>query len=118
MQFFPDDMHDVQNNHDKQAFYNIVEYINNHYTEALTVQRISQELYMDRGKLSAVFLKYAGISVVQYITELRLQKASVLLKSGVGVTSAALECGFQSVRTFNNAYKKYMHEKPSKMKSV
>jgi len=107
---------DVHAAQDKQAFYRIVDYINAHYTEPVTVQKIAQVLYMDRGLVSRLFLKYAGVTVGQYVTQLRLQRASALLGAGASVTGAALDSGFQSVRTFHDAYKKKMQETPSKAK--
>lgn len=99
---------------DKQEFIRITEYVNSHFTEHLTVQSVAQALYMDRGKVSGLFTKCAGITLNAYINILRLERADQLIRDGAGITQAALECGFQSVRTFNDIYKKMNGTAPSK----
>lgn len=91
---------------EKEDFYKAVEYVNEHFCQDITLQSIANILYTDRGRLSKLFLKYAGMSINDYINSLRLNKALKLIDSGVKVADAALESGFQSVRTYNNILKK------------
>lgn len=107
-QYFPG----MQNGHagkgEREAFYRIIAYINAHYTENMTVNAISARFYYSRGKLSAIFRKYAGMGVNEYVNRLRIRHANKLLLQGHSSISAALSSGFGSVRTFNNCYKKIM----------
>ena len=97
---------------ERQDFYRIVSYVNAHYTEPITVGSIAGSLYIDRGKLSRLFLMYAGQPLTEYVTALRIAEADRLLRDGATVTAAALESGFQSVRTFHDAYSRTMHMPP------
>lgn len=99
----------------KQDFYRTVNYINDHFTENITIQSLSKELFIGRDRLSKVFLKYAGTSLSTYISTLRINRATQLIENGYGITVAALESGFQSVRTFNDVYKKITNSSPSKI---
>lgn len=101
---------------EKLDFYKIVEFANNNYKDNITVQSIAKSLYMDRGRLSKLFTKYAGITLTHYINSLRISTAIELIENGTGVTDASYESGFQSVRTFNDVYKKIMHSCPKKIK--
>ena len=101
---------------ERKEFYRIIGFINENITENITVSGISKSLYLDRGKLSRIFTKYSGMSVNDYINRLRVSKANGLLEEGYTVMSVALESGFQSVRTFNNVYKKIMGFPPSQYK--
>ncbi len=101
------------NEQDRQEFFKIVEYINNHFHENLTLKDISKKLYMSRGRLASVFKKYAFEGLNQYINRLRIKNANCLLARGSSVTAAAIESGFQSIRTFNNVYKSIMNMTPS-----
>ena len=83
-----------------------MKYVNEHFKEDITVKSIAETLYMDRGRLSRLFLKYSGISLNDYINTLRLTEAVRLIDAGLKITDAALESGFQTVRTFNNVYNK------------
>ena len=98
---------------ERKDFYRIIEHINENFTNNITVTSIAKSLYMDRGKLSRIFSKYSSMSVNDYLNNLRINKANELLKDGCSVTQAALESGFQSVRTFNNTYKNLTGTTPS-----
>ena len=91
----------------------IVEYINEHFKEEISVSSISNELYLSRGRLADVFKKYSGVSITEYINSLRINNANYMLMHGSTATEAALESGFASVRTFNNVYKSVMNMTPS-----
>lgn len=52
----------------------------------------------------------------EYIYSLRIKKANDLMNQGYSVTDAALQSGFQSIRTFNNIYKKVCGMTPSDYK--
>ena len=93
---------------EKQDFYDTVKYVNEHFREDITVQSIAKALYTDRGRLSRIFLKYAGVSLNDYINSMRLNEALKLIDAGSKITDAALESGFQTVRTFSNFYKKHI----------
>ena len=53
------------------------------------------------------------MSLNEYINSIRIKNANELLSNGVSVAEAALESGFQSIRTFNNTYKDFMGIKPT-----
>ncbi len=112
-QYFPEAFRFHSGKSAKSDFYRIVEYINEHFTENITVNSITSHFYFSRGKLTSVFKKYAGISINEYITQLRIKNANKLLLQGQSSTVAALSSGFESIRTFNNCYKKIMGITPS-----
>lgn len=98
---------------DRREFYKIAEYINDNYTNDITVNSISKELCFSRGKLSEIFGKFAGTGINTYINTLRINHVNQLIENGISITDAAFEAGFQSMRTFNNAYQKIMNMTPS-----
>lgn len=98
---------------ERREFYKIATYINKHFKEDINVNSLARELYFSRGKISAIFKKYSGSGINEYTNMLRVNNAKSLMKEGVSVTEAALESGFQSIRTFNNVYKKLTGMSPS-----
>lgn len=98
---------------ERQEFYKIVEYINEHFAEDIRINSLSEILFIPRGRLSAIFTKYSGTGLNEYVNSLRVKHANDLLKQGYTVTEAALESGFQSIRTFNSVYKKTTGITPS-----
>lgn len=90
---------------DRKEFYRIIEFINEHFKEEINATIIGQKLFISRSYATALFLKFSGIGLNEYIRSLRVKYANQLIMDGVSVTEAALLSGFQCVRTFNNAYK-------------
>ncbi len=113
MSKFPDTEHSKSTKKEKQDFYKIIDFINLHIRENITVQSIAKSLFMDRGKVSKLFVKYTGETIAFYINRLRIDNVNKLLNEGVSITQAAMECGFESMRTFNNIYRKIMGATPS-----
>ena len=101
---------------EKAEFYRIVSYVDEHYTENITVGSIARELYIDRGKLSRLFLTYAGMPLNAYINTLRLDRAAALIAGGMPITEAALDGGFQSVRTFHEVFRRMRGASPRELK--
>ena len=91
---------------EQKDFLDIMEYVKEHFEEDIDISILAERLCMYRGRLSTIFTKYAGMSLKEYIYSLRIKKANELMNQGCGVIEAALQSGFQSVRTFNHIYKK------------
>lgn len=98
---------------DRQDFYRVIEYVNAHFKEDIAVETVAKSLYLPRGRLAAIFRKYAGEGVCEYINKLRIKNANYLLSQGISITEVAFNSGFQSIRTFNNVYKGVMQMTPS-----
>lgn len=101
------------NQSEQKEFHTVFRYVNDHILEDLTVSGIAKSLYYTRSKLTALFAKYAGISLSDYIRELRIDMAKRHLANGATITKAALESGFQNVRTFNNNFRAVVGMAPS-----
>ncbi len=94
-------------------FYEVVEFINEHFEENINVKILARKFCMSRERLSAIFVKYADMRVNDYIDNLRINKANKMLLGGSRIAEAAMECGFQSIRTFNSTYKRIVGLSPS-----
>ena len=91
----------------------IMDYINNHLTEEITVDTIAEACYISRYHLMHVFKGETGYTLFDYITEKRLTLARDLLRAGMPVTEACFASGFKNYSTFFRAYKKHYHVSPS-----
>lgn len=101
---------------EQKYFIDIMEYAKGHFEEDIDINILAERLCMYRGRLSTIFMKYAGMSLKEYIYSLRIKKANELMNQGCGVIDAALQSGFQSVRTFNDIYKKMVGITPTDYK--
>ena len=85
--------------------YEILEYLSKHYMEAVTQETLSKALGVSHSCLSHTFSKRIGVNFRTYLNTLRVDKANLLLRStGQTIGQIALECGFESIRTFNRIF--------------
>lgn len=88
-----------------QLIGDILEYINVHYSESLSLDTISQEFHMSKYHLSHKFKDETGTSLYHYITLKRLAAARQLLINGTPPGEACIACGFRDYTVFYKAFK-------------
>lgn len=98
---------------DRKDFYRITEYVNENFKSSINIKTIAGELFIPKIRVAKIFEKYSGTGLNEYINILRIKNANQLMVTGHSITEAALDSGFQSVRTFNNSYKEYMGMTPT-----
>jgi two-component system response regulator YesN len=114
MEHFADEVDDHKSkSKERKIFFKTLDYVNGHFTEPINVNFLASELFYSRGRLSAIFTKYSGTRLGDYISALRIQRVNELISSGVSITEAAFSSGFQNIRSFNNVYKDVMGISPS-----
>ncbi len=91
----------------------IVEYINLHLTEPLSIEKICTKFFISRTQLNRNFKEATGTSVWEYITAKRLMLARSRILGGIGSVEAATICGFGDYSAFYRAYMKKYGSKPS-----
>lgn len=90
----------------------ILDYINEHLTEELTIDNLSESFYLNRYYLMHFFKEETGYTIGNYITEKRLLLAKNLVQNGSPVTEACFQSGFKNYSTFSRAFKKTFHTLP------
>ena len=85
----------------------VLEYIGEHYSEELSIPQLSRLCFFSEYHFMRFFKKYTGISCLEYIKNLRLEKAaSLLAKGGKSVLDISLSCGFSNLSYFYREFKK------------
>lgn len=113
MRHFADEGDFTSSKKDRKDFYRITAYINDNFKNDINIKSIAAELYISKIHIAKLFEKYSGMGIGEYISMLRIKNANQLMVEGMSITEAALDSGFQSVRTFNNSYKEYMGMTPT-----
>ena len=72
----------------------IIDYINQHYTDIMSVSQIAERFHISRSTLSRWFKQYINLSPIDFIQEKKLAHAKYLLQSGKSVTEAGYSAGF------------------------
>lgn len=89
-------------------------YVQEHYSDpAFRLSNISTALYLNNSYLSHLFRIETGITLFQYLLDIRMQQAKILLEqSELSISAIAQQVGYPSTKNFYNAFKKYYKESP------
>lgn len=87
--------------------YRLVQYINSHIAEPITLDQICDHFFISKAQLCRLFRKTTATTVWQYITVKRLVLARQLLEEGGNPTRIYNQCGFRDYSTFYRAYLKH-----------
>ncbi len=90
----------------------ILDYINEHLTEDITIDKLSDRFYLNRYYLMHFFKEETGCTIGNYITKKRLLLAKNLVQNGSSVTEACYQSGFRNYSTFARAFKKTFNTVP------
>lgn len=95
----------------------VLKYMSNHYTEPITLEHLSSDLGLSTSYISLIFKSHIGFNFSFYRNYLRVNLAqTLLLESNLAVTEIAYQCGFESLRSFNRAFKKVVGTSPTQYK--
>lgn len=92
-----------------------IEYIHHYFGNSdLSVEYISNQLYINSSHLRAIFKRETGLTVSDYITKIRMHKAKELLNAGNAKLSWVSErVGYEDASYFSKCFKKYFGISPS-----
>ena len=87
------------------VIYNVLEYINDHYHEDLSLDHLANRFFISKYHLSREFNRIVGTSVYRYIIQKRLVIAKQMLSEGIPSTAVYQHCGFGDYSNFYRAFK-------------
>lgn len=92
----------------------ILRYINEHYTEDLSLTSLSSRFGYSPQYFSRLFHRHMNINLTEYVNVARANHARKLLdaKTKKNVAEIAFDSGFSSIPSFYRAYKKVFGELP------
>lgn len=95
----------------------VVSYINEHYTEILSIDEIAKEFFLSKYHLSRIFKTNVGLSLWDYVITKRLSYFNDLMRNGKTVKDACFSSGFQNYSNFYRLYKKHFGITPNEFKN-
>jgi AraC-like DNA-binding protein len=91
----------------QQQILDTLEYIHKHYSEKITVELLSERLYLSRSTFLRNFRKVCDTSPVQYLNVYRVRRAKEMLGDGIlSKTEIAQSCGFYDLSHMEKMLKK------------
>lgn len=83
----------------------VTAYIENHYSDHITVDELAHKFYVSSSTISHLFKQKMGLSLYHYITQRRLISAKNLISAGIPLEHVATQVGFSDYSTFYRAFK-------------
>ena len=91
----------------------IINHIQKHYMDPLTVEGFAKQYGLDRRYLSRQFKKRTGYTIRSYITKVRLDSSRHYLMQGYSGKEVATMCGFTDTSNFYKIFKDRFGRNPS-----
>lgn len=85
----------------------ILRYLNEHYTENISLDQLADQFYISKYYLSREFKKEFGTTIIQYLLTKKITNAKELLRySNDSIETIAQHCGIDDASYFNKIFKK------------
>ena len=102
-----------------KAIVEALKYIETNYAMNITLEKVSNLTGLSLNHFSKVFGDFTGTNFKTYLNTIRIENAEKkIIETNMPILDIAYECGFNSIRTFNRAFKEIRGVKPSDFRKV
>lgn len=92
----------------------IFKYIDDNYSKKIYTDELANLIHVSTPHFCRSFKKYTGLTVTDYINNIRLKNAILLLnEDALNITEIALLCGFDNINYFSRLFKKHYNISPT-----
>nr|WP_255495256.1 helix-turn-helix domain-containing protein [Dysgonomonas sp. 521] len=99
---------------DYRPVQDILNWITEHLSEELTVERLAEQSSMSPRNFARVFVRETGITPAKYIDKIRLERACrYLAETQLSVKEIAKKCGLGTPDNMRRIFVKYLHTIPT-----
>lgn len=94
-------------------------YIQQHYQEEITLERVAREVSLTPDYYCKVFSRMAGETLVDYLTRVRVDEAKRLLQDpSVSIKEACFRVGYNDPNYFSRVFKKVTGQTPTEFRNA
>lgn len=105
----------IKNPHLKNA----VAYIENHYSENMTLESLTKAASINHSTLTRLFKDELGVTPIEYLWLYRITVAKKLLKfTMLPIKDIAVRCGFKTVQHFSRKFEAYTNDTPTAFRNM
>ncbi|MDO5425096.1 MAG: helix-turn-helix domain-containing protein [Eubacteriales bacterium] len=98
----------------EQVIRTVMEQIQKNCARKFTLSDLAKEYHISEAYFSSLFAKTAGVSLMNYIMEVRVEKAiGLLLQTDQKINDIAVSVSYEDTRYFAKVFKKITGESPS-----
>ena len=106
--------YEFEPNFESEFLKSIISYINEYYSERITLAEISAEFNMSPKYFCRFFKKSFNKTFTEYVNTVRVERAmKLLVNKDISITEAAIECGFSNMSYFTRTFKRICGYTPS-----
>ena len=88
------------------ALRKIISYVNEHYTEKLSLEEVANQVGFSREYFCRFFKQHMGITFLRYLNEVRISHAGrILMNTDKSISEVMQESGFTNQTIFNRLFK-------------
>lgn len=96
---------DLLKKEERDLTYDVVNYIFNNYTEAITSQTTAEHFHISVTELNRILLYQVEKNFDDYLNSLRINKAcELLISTNSAISDIAIEVGYNTTKTFNRLF--------------
>lgn len=96
----------------------IIYYINEHYTEDISLKSIAEYMHMNKNYLCALFKESTNTTIMNYIIDKRISLAKTLLSTEFSISEIAFRCGFHEYTHFIRTFTKRSNCSPNNFRKM
>jgi len=102
---------------EETAFARCLRYVDDNFCDpSLDIGTVCNEGFISVSSLQRAFAQHVGMSPMQYVIKLRMDKAlGLLMENSLSVKEISLRCGFSDEKYFSRAFKKRYGYPPSRL---
>lgn len=90
----------------------IIQYISVNLHKSITTAELAQHFNMSESKLRQIFKRDTGLTIYQYTSNMKIEEAKTLLRSGYAINHISDVLGFTDPSHFSKFFKKHTGESP------
>ncbi|MDD5949746.1 MAG: DNA-binding response regulator [Lachnospiraceae bacterium] len=92
---------------DDKLVYRIGKYVVVHVDEKLSLEKVSEGVFLNSSYISSIFKKTTGMNFTDFVAEVKVDRAKILLRdSGVKIYDVAATVGYSNVEYFTKTFKR------------
>lgn len=104
----------IRRKKDDEAYHRLIDYLNDHLSQALTLDQIARDTLMSRSRLQQLVHKRHDCGVIDLFSRLKIDCARQLIRENrLNFTEVSQALGYSSVHYFSRIFKKLTGMSPS-----
>jgi AraC-like DNA-binding protein len=98
---------------------NAKQFVQSHAEEPITLGQVVEHVHVSRFYFCKLFKKATGMTLTEYVTRVRVEKAKTLLGNpSLRITEVVYAAGFGSIPRFNSVFKRHVGMPPTEYRAA